>query len=482
MRCPPASVCPVRPVPSAANVQVFLLSTRAGGTGLNLIGANRLVLFDCDWNPAHDEQAMARVWREGQRKEVAVYRMLTAGTIEEKIFQRQVVKKEVAALVDRQASRRHFSAGELRDLFSFSPDARCDTAALLGGGGKAAAGGAAAAAAATGAGAWRDCSEDVTDAPLRAALAAGGVTFVCEAADAHQAPPPPLGDTDGDAEDSGGSAGGAGGGRRGGNGPSPAQAAQGRLPPLEDSDSDDVFVDGGGSAGRRPHGLAAAPKQKASAGDEGSGGGFVPLGEGGEGSGRGAAGSKRRRKPGREALGSNGGSDGSDEPGAVSGGEDGAKRRKRRGFRGDGAEDEAAGGAAPTSAAADTEGGSEDDDGALADESSEDEGVQPARHLGKERAHAQNGRVLSDSDDNDYDDDGGPQAEVQVPKREPTLCAGGEGAGAGAEALATGDLPEDEGGDDEDSRGPSVVRETQDDRARAAVADDAAWDAGCFDD
>ena len=56
-----------------------LLSTRAGGAGLNLIGANRLVLFDSDWNPAVDLQAMARVWRDGQPKACVIYRLLTTG-------------------------------------------------------------------------------------------------------------------------------------------------------------------------------------------------------------------------------------------------------------------------------------------------------------------------------------------------------------------------------------------------------------------
>ena len=66
---------------------VFLLSTQAGGVGLNLIGANRLVLFDSHWNPAHDQQALARVHRDGQRKEVYLYRLVSTGTIEEKIYQ-----------------------------------------------------------------------------------------------------------------------------------------------------------------------------------------------------------------------------------------------------------------------------------------------------------------------------------------------------------------------------------------------------------
>ena len=47
-----------------------MLSSKAGGCGLNLIGANRLVMFDPDWNPASDDQAMARVWRDGQKKQV----------------------------------------------------------------------------------------------------------------------------------------------------------------------------------------------------------------------------------------------------------------------------------------------------------------------------------------------------------------------------------------------------------------------------
>lgn len=55
---------------------IFMLSSKAGGCGLNLIGANRLVMFDPDWNPANDEQAMARVWRDGQRKTCYIYRLL----------------------------------------------------------------------------------------------------------------------------------------------------------------------------------------------------------------------------------------------------------------------------------------------------------------------------------------------------------------------------------------------------------------------
>ena len=50
-----------------------MLSSKAGGCGLNLIGANRLVMFDPDWNPANDDQAMARVWRDGQKKKASLF-------------------------------------------------------------------------------------------------------------------------------------------------------------------------------------------------------------------------------------------------------------------------------------------------------------------------------------------------------------------------------------------------------------------------
>ena len=74
----------------SSNVLVFLLSAKAGGAGLNLIGANRLVLFDPDWNPATDDQAAARIWRDGQQRQVLIYRLVCTGTIEEKILQRQI--------------------------------------------------------------------------------------------------------------------------------------------------------------------------------------------------------------------------------------------------------------------------------------------------------------------------------------------------------------------------------------------------------
>uniref|UniRef100_A0A8C1JX16 DNA repair and recombination protein RAD54-like n=1 Tax=Cyprinus carpio TaxID=7962 RepID=A0A8C1JX16_CYPCA len=108
---------------------IFMLSSKAGGCGLNLIGANRLVMFDPDWNPANDEQAMARVWRDGQKKTCYIYRLLSTGTIEEKILQRQAHKKALSSCVvdEEQDVERHFSLGELRELFSLNEDTVSDT-------------------------------------------------------------------------------------------------------------------------------------------------------------------------------------------------------------------------------------------------------------------------------------------------------------------------------------------------------------------
>ncbi|KAJ9537882.1 hypothetical protein OSB04_030615 [Centaurea solstitialis] len=80
----------------------FLLSSKAGGCGLNLIGGNRLVLFDPDWNPANDKQAAARVWRDGQKKRVYIYRFLSTGTIEEKVYQRQMSKEGLQKVIQQE--------------------------------------------------------------------------------------------------------------------------------------------------------------------------------------------------------------------------------------------------------------------------------------------------------------------------------------------------------------------------------------------
>ncbi|XP_059613072.1 DNA repair and recombination protein RAD54B-like [Phlebotomus argentipes] len=107
---------------------VFLLSAKAGGTGLNLIGASRLVLFDADWNPATDLQAMSRIWRDGQTRNVVIYRLVTAGSIEERIFQRQIAKNALSVFVsDSSKDSVSFSEAELRDIFSAPMSGVCLT-------------------------------------------------------------------------------------------------------------------------------------------------------------------------------------------------------------------------------------------------------------------------------------------------------------------------------------------------------------------
>lgn len=70
------------------NKTIFLISTRAGGLGINLVTANHVVLFDSDFNPQVDSQAIDRVYRIGQKKKVYAYRLVTESSVEEKIVQR----------------------------------------------------------------------------------------------------------------------------------------------------------------------------------------------------------------------------------------------------------------------------------------------------------------------------------------------------------------------------------------------------------
>ena len=74
---------------------VFLLSTRAGGLGINLASADTCIIFDSDWNPHQDSQAMDRCHRIGQERPVAVYRLLTAGSVDMDMMEKQISKKKV---------------------------------------------------------------------------------------------------------------------------------------------------------------------------------------------------------------------------------------------------------------------------------------------------------------------------------------------------------------------------------------------------
>ncbi|CAL0316620.1 unnamed protein product [Lupinus luteus] len=114
--------------PSNRRVKCTLISTRAGSLGINLHAANRVVIVDGSWNPTYDLQAIYRAWRYGQRKPVFAYRLLAHGTMEEKIYKRQVTKEGLAArVVDRQQVHRTISKEEMLHLFEFGDDESPET-------------------------------------------------------------------------------------------------------------------------------------------------------------------------------------------------------------------------------------------------------------------------------------------------------------------------------------------------------------------
>lgn len=117
----------------ASQCFAFLLSAKSGGVGLNLIGASRLVLFDVDWNPATDLQAMARIHRDGQKRPCVIYRFVMAGGIDEKIWQRQVTKLGLASnIMEQKGGTSSFTKDELKDLFRLDEGLSCQTHNLLG--------------------------------------------------------------------------------------------------------------------------------------------------------------------------------------------------------------------------------------------------------------------------------------------------------------------------------------------------------------
>ncbi|XP_059626044.1 protein CHROMATIN REMODELING 8 [Cornus florida] len=105
------------------DVFVFILTTRVGGLGTNLTGANRVIIFDPDWNPSTDMQARERAWRIGQTKDVTVYRLITRGTIEEKVYHRQIYKHFLTnKILKNPQQRRFFKARDMKDLFTLNDD------------------------------------------------------------------------------------------------------------------------------------------------------------------------------------------------------------------------------------------------------------------------------------------------------------------------------------------------------------------------
>ncbi|XP_050205828.1 protein CHROMATIN REMODELING 8 [Mercurialis annua] len=108
---------------NSIDVYIFILTTKVGGLGTNLTGANRVIIFDPDWNPSTDMQARERAWRIGQKRDVTVYRLITRGTIEEKVYHRQIYKHFLTnKILQNPQQKRFFKARDMKDLFILKDD------------------------------------------------------------------------------------------------------------------------------------------------------------------------------------------------------------------------------------------------------------------------------------------------------------------------------------------------------------------------
>lgn len=101
-----------------SDVFVFLLTTKVGGLGVNLTGANKIVIYDPDWNPSTDSQAKERIYRYGQKRDVEIFRLVCRNTVEEKIYQKQIYKECLGKRILKNPKT--FIQKASIDLFSYS--------------------------------------------------------------------------------------------------------------------------------------------------------------------------------------------------------------------------------------------------------------------------------------------------------------------------------------------------------------------------
>jgi len=115
----------VRRFQSEDGPPLFVLSLKAGGTGLNLTAANHVIHFDRWWNPAVEDQATDRAFRIGQRKNVQVRKLTCVGTLEERIDELIASKRELAQSIvgSGEAWLTDLDAAQLRKLVALSTDA-----------------------------------------------------------------------------------------------------------------------------------------------------------------------------------------------------------------------------------------------------------------------------------------------------------------------------------------------------------------------
>ena len=112
--------------------RLMLLSTRAGGIGINLIGASRMILLDVSFNPAVDRQALFRIYRLGQKRTCRIYRLVADGTMEHAIFKRQIDKIHLShRVVDEKHCERHYNESDLKELYRYKPELKYVGSSLI---------------------------------------------------------------------------------------------------------------------------------------------------------------------------------------------------------------------------------------------------------------------------------------------------------------------------------------------------------------